>query len=79
MLYFKFNSPKPSLPLTLNSLFFHKIFGGEGGLLSGTKSDGAGAVSGTESDGGNLEKLSAEARNSPYSRIRVNFGVLSIR
>ena len=28
---------------------------------------------------GDLEKLSAEAKNAPYSKIRANFGVLSIK
>ena len=63
--------------------FFTKFF--MGGLafgddfwsLSGTESDG-GLASGTESDEG-LDKLSADAKNSPYSKIRANFHVLSIK
>ena len=38
-----------------------------------------GLTSGMESDEGDLEKLSAEAKNAPYSKIRTDFGVLSIK
>ena len=48
---------------------------GGGGLASRMESDGGGLVSGTESDEGDLEKLSAEVKNAPYTKIRANFGV----
>ena len=59
---------------------FHKIFGG-GGLAfgddfrspSGAESDGGGLMSRTDRVrwGGNLEKLSAEAKNYPNSKIKL--------
>ena len=72
--------------LMLNFRVFHKFFGG-GYLLFGTifsprrgQSQMGGALtSGTESDEGDLEKLSTEAKNAPYSKIRANFGVLSMK
>ena len=39
----------------------------------------SGTVLGRESDEGDLGKLSTEAKNGPYSKIRANFGVLSIK
>ena len=39
---------------------------------------GGGLISGMESDERDFKKLFAEAKNSPYSKIRANFGVLSI-
>ena len=35
-------------------------------------------TSGTESDEGDLKKLSTAAKNAPYSKIRANFGVLTL-
>ena len=67
--------------------FFHKIFGG--GLAfgddfsvpvgDGVRRGEGGLTPGMESDEGDLEKLSAKAKNAPHSKIRANFGVLSIK
>ena len=68
--------------------YFHKIFGGGGGdLLLGMIFGprwGQSQIGGTSHLGrsqmrGHLEKLSAEAKNAPYSKIRANFDVLSIK
>ena len=40
---------------------------------------GEGLASDMELEEGDLEILSAEAKNAPYSKFRANFGVLSIK
>ena len=67
-------------------VFFHKIFG-EGDSLSGMifgPRRGRSQMGGTSHRGQgqmreDLEKLSAETKNAPYSKIRANVGVLSIK
>ena len=63
--------------------FSQNFWWGGGDLLSGTifgphwdRVRWGRLASGTESDEGGLEKISAEAKNTPLSKIRANFGVL---
>ena len=76
-----------SSPLcSIFQVFFTKFLMGEGLAFGdnfwsplGTESDGGDSHQGRSQMREDLEKLSAESKNDPYSKIRANFGVLSIK
>ena len=63
---------KDTLFLNQFTVFFHKIFGGGAcfqGRFSVPVGDGVRWGNSEESDGGFLEKLSADVKNAPYSKL----------
>ena len=78
----------PAEYICLHRVFFSQNFWWEGGELAfghdfsvpvGAESDGGTHVGDGVKWGGTYKKWSAEAKNAPYSKIRANFGVLSIK
>ena len=92
-MYFKFGIIHAKKKCVIKGMVFSQNFCGGGGLAfrdnfwspSGTESDRGTGIRGWTHVGdgvrwGDLEKLSAEAKNTPFSsKMKANFGVLSIK